>query len=94
MKLVTVATHSERYFPYLELSAKRNGHDLVVLGWGEKWQGFAWKFMLMLEYLKTLKPDEIVCFVDAYDVVILEDPKTIEGFYRQYVVDSNESRPL
>lgn len=77
MKLVTVATHSERYYPYLKLSAERHGHELITLGWGEKWQGYAWKFKLMKEYLRTLS-DEIVCFVDAFDVIVLEDPETIE----------------
>jgi len=78
MKLVTVATHSERYYPYLNLSAKKCGHQLITLGWGEKWQGFAWKFDLMKTYLRTLKEDEVVCFVDAFDVVVLEDAPTIE----------------
>jgi len=90
MKLVTVATHSERYYPYLELSAKRYGHDLVVLGWGERWQGFTWKYLLLKEYLKTLKPDDIVCFIDAYDVIILEDPKTIEAKFKAAIGDQKD----
>lgn len=85
MKLVTVATHSERYFPYLKLSAEKYGHQLVVLGWGEKWQGFAWKFQLMKSYLESVASDEVVCFVDAYDVVVLQDPKSIEGTYLECV---------
>jgi len=90
MKLVTVATHSERYYPYLKLSAKRYGHDLVVLGWGEKWQGLTWKFLLIKEYLKTLKPDEIFCFIDAYDVLVLEDPKTIEAKFKAAIGDQKD----
>ena len=78
MKLVTVATHSERYYPYLQLSCKRYGHELITLGWGEKWQGFAWRFKLMKDYLQSLNPEEIVCFIDAFDVVILQTPEEIE----------------
>jgi hypothetical protein len=78
MKLVCVATHSERYYPYLKLSAERNNFDLVTLGWGEKWKGFGWRFELMRKYLKSLKTDEIICFIDGYDVIILEDIKTLE----------------
>jgi hypothetical protein len=90
MKLVTVATHSDRYFPYLELSAKRYGHDLVVLGWGEKWQGFTWRFRLMKEYLETLQNNEVVCFIDAYDVIILEDPATIEKKFKNAIGDNKD----
>jgi hypothetical protein len=85
MKLVTVATHKERYFPYLEQSAKRYGHDLVVLGWGQKWQGYTWKFQLMNDYLAKLGDDEIVCFTDAYDVIVLEGPDEIERKFKAMV---------
>lgn len=90
MKLVTVATHKERYFPYLEQSAKRYGHDLVVLGWGQKWQGFAWRFQLMNDYLAKLSDDEIVCFTDAYDVIILEGPDEIERKFKAMVGDRKD----
>ena len=36
MKLVTVATRSERYFPFLLESCERHGAKLEVLGWGQK----------------------------------------------------------
>jgi hypothetical protein len=85
MKLVTVATHSERYYPYLKLSAEKYGHELITLGWGTKWKGYGWKFELMRDYLKTVDSDEIVCFVDAYDVVVLQDPHTIEDKFRKNV---------
>lgn len=91
MKLVTVATHSERYYPYLELSSKKYEHQLVTLGWGQKWQGFAWKFELMKDYLRSLKSEELVCFVDAFDVVVLEDGPTIEGkFMREVKNDTSK----
>jgi hypothetical protein len=85
MKLVTVATHSERYYPYLKISAEKYGHELITLGWGEKWLGFAWKFDLMKNYLRSLNEDEVVCFVDAFDVVVLEDAPTIEGKFLELV---------
>lgn len=78
MKLVTVATHSERYYPYLKLTSEKNGFDLVTLGWGEKWKGFAWRFELMKEYLRSLKTDEIVCFIDGYDVIVLQNINILE----------------
>jgi len=91
MKLITVATHSERYFPYLKVSAEKYGHELIVLGWGEKWKGLIWKFELMREYLKGLDQNEVVCFVDGFDVLILEDPKTIEEkFLKNIKGDKNK----
>ena len=69
LHIVTVATESKYYFPYLQESCRRNGKELEVLGYGEKWEGFNWKFKKMIEYLKELPEDDIVCFVDGYDVL-------------------------
>jgi hypothetical protein len=44
IKIVTVATESKYYFEYLKKSCENNGKNLEVLGYGEKWQGFAWRF--------------------------------------------------
>jgi hypothetical protein len=69
LHIVTVATKKKYYFPYLVESCKKNGKELVVLGFGEEWQGFAWKFKLIIDYLKTLDDNDIVCFIDGYDVI-------------------------
>ena len=73
MKLITVATHSESYFPLLEESCKKNNLELIVLGFGQKWQGFSWKYKLVSEYIKNLPLDEIVIFTDAFDVIVLHN---------------------
>ena len=73
LHIVTVSTESKYYFPYLIESCKKNNIELTVLGFGEKWQGFNWRFNLMREYLVTLPQDDIVCFVDGYDVICLRD---------------------
>ncbi len=78
MKVVTVATHSDRYFDTLVDSAKKNNIELIVLGFGQKWQGLVWKFILMIDYLKNADPDEIILFIDAYDVIFIQDIKNIE----------------
>ena len=69
LHIVTVATSAEYYFNNLVESCKKNGSELVVLGYGEKWQGFSWRFTLMIEYLKKINKNDIVCFVDGYDVL-------------------------
>lgn len=78
MKLVTVATHSERYFPILLESCNRYDIDLTVLGWNQKWGGFMMKYDLMKEYLDSLQDTDIVCFVDAYDVIVLQPLDELE----------------
>lgn len=83
MKLVTVATHSQGYFPFLLESCKRFNVNLEVLGWGQKWEGFQWRILLMKEYVKNLHDDEIVCFIDAYDVLLLRSLEDLEDAFRK-----------
>uniref|UniRef100_A0A6C0D3Q9 PLOD1-3-like GT domain-containing protein n=1 Tax=viral metagenome TaxID=1070528 RepID=A0A6C0D3Q9_9ZZZZ len=73
LHIVTVATESKYYFPYLIESCKKYGKELEVLGYGEKWLGFNWKFKKMLEYLNQIPENDIVCFVDGYDVLCLRE---------------------
>ncbi len=73
LHITTIATESKYYFPYLQESCRRNGKELEVLGMGEKWEGFNWKFKKMIDYLESLPDDDIVCFVDGYDVLCTRD---------------------
>jgi hypothetical protein len=82
MHIVTVATKSEGYFDYLVESCKRNGGELEVLGWGKQWKGFMMKINLLKEYLNNLDDDDIVCYVDGYDVIILQSVDKIETLFR------------
>jgi hypothetical protein len=70
LRLVTVATGQEGYFDYLVKSCKRHGIFLEVLGMGQKWEGLNWKFLMVQKYLEKIPDHELVCFVDAYDVVV------------------------
>lgn len=79
LHIVTVATDSEYYFPYLVESCKKNNKKLTVLGYGEKWKGFTWRFRLMLDYLKGLNHYDIVCFIDGYDVICTRDLNELEN---------------
>ncbi len=95
MRVITVATHSKGYFPILQESCRTNQLQLDVLGFGKKWQGFQWRFQLMREYLQKLPRDEVVVFVDGYDVFAVADERTImERFleFRSPIVVSTEVR--
>jgi hypothetical protein len=67
--IVTVVTESKYYFPYLVESCKRHNRELTILGFNQKWQGFTWRTKLMLDFLKKLDPNDVVCFIDGYDVI-------------------------
>ena len=82
MKIVTVATKSSGYFEYLKQSCVKNGAELTVLGYGKKWLGYAWRIHLVDEFIRTLPDNEIVAFIDAYDVIMLRPVHELE---RQFV---------
>ena len=80
---VCVATESKLYFPYL----KQLLPELTVLGMGMNWKGFIMKYELLTEYLETFNDDDIVCFIDAYDVL---PTKNIVNLEKQFVKFSNK----
>lgn len=84
MKLVTVASDWGGYFDFLKASCARHGAPLEVLGWGQPWQGYTWKLTLMQRFLAAQAPDAIVCFIDAYDVVLLRSWKAFEAAFLEH----------
>jgi hypothetical protein len=81
LKIITVATKSDYYLPYLKKSIEENGGELTVLGYGEEWQGFNWRFSIIMDYLKTLNKKVIVCIVDGYDVICCRNLKEIPNIF-------------
>ena len=73
LHIITVATHAQYYFPYLVESIKKNGNNLKVVGFNEKWGGFNWRLKKMISYLDSLKSNDIICFLDGYDVLCLRN---------------------
>jgi hypothetical protein len=71
MILVTYATHNSGYLNALKESSKLNGYELIILGENKKWEGFTQKFFDILLFLKTKSMNEIICFVDGFDVLTL-----------------------
>ena len=81
--IITVATNSDLYFPYLVDSCKKNGIPLTVLGYGEKWTGFTFRFDKMIQYLKKLDPNDVVCFIDGYDVICVRNLNEMTDVFLQ-----------
>lgn len=73
LHVLTVANKSKYYYPYLVDSVKRNNNNLITLGLNKKWGGFNTKFKLMNEALEELNDDDIVCFVDGFDVICVRN---------------------
>lgn len=71
MLLITYATHNSGYLDALSVSSKRMGFELIILGKEKKWGGFMQKIFDILAFLKTKNMNEIVCFVDGFDVLTL-----------------------
>jgi uncharacterized protein YneR len=94
--VLTVATHNEGYYDALKISAQRNNLNLITLGFGQKWRGFLMKYDLTKNYLNSLDDNDIVVFVDAYDVLILQNYNTIIEKFKSFnkpIVLSQDATP-
>ena len=73
----TVATNGSPNLDKLHQSCAKHGIHLNVLGMGAHYPCNGTKLTLIADWLKTFEDDEIVMFVDGYDVLILADKQTI-----------------
>jgi hypothetical protein len=89
LHIVTVVNESKYYFPYLQETCERNGKPLEVLGIGEKWTGFNFKYKKMVEYLKKIPENDIVCFVDGFDVICVRDLNEIKNAFLMIKNETN-----
>lgn len=79
--IITVATQSKYYLPYLKKSCNKNGKDLKILGYNEIWKGFNWRFRLILNYLEKLDKEDIICIIDGYDVICTRNLKELKNVF-------------
>ena len=86
MRLLTIATHDERMYSIFRESCKRNRIHVDVLGWGKKWQGFAWRWDLILDFLTSNEiPDkELIIITDAFDSIVCVKPHKIEEAFMKF----------
>ena len=83
MKFVTVANDRHGYLNILEKQIKKSGNILSILGVGEKWGGFMWRYILLLKFLSDLPDEEIVVIMDGYDVLYI-NPIGLEDKFKSY----------
>lgn len=77
LHVCTVATHNDPGLFRLQRSCQRKGVPLVVLGQGRPYPSNGIKLQFVKEYLDTLPDDDILLFIDGFDVIILDDGQTI-----------------
>lgn len=46
-----------------------------------KWKGYIDKIKYMIEYIKDYQDNDIICFIDAYDVIV----SNIEDIYKKFI---------
>jgi hypothetical protein len=83
MHFVTVATKSSLYFPFLLESCAKNEIDLQVLGWGGQYTSHMYKIYSIMNYIDALPDTDVVCYFDAYDVIVARNKREIEEKYMQ-----------
>ena len=77
IKFYTVATHENDGLSRLIQSSEHWGIDLTVLGAGLEWVGFGQKVNLFKAELQKLNDDDIVGFVDGFDIVFFTGEEEI-----------------
>jgi len=83
MRVIAVATHNERMFNIFKQSGQKFGYTIDILGFGQAWKGFAWRFDLILEKLQKLEDkDELILISDAFDVVFINSPDVFEERFK------------
>lgn len=73
----TVASFTNGNLEKLQSSCNQHHIDLEIIGLGLPYYGNGTKLLRMSEYLETLDDDDIVMFVDAFDVLIIADKEVI-----------------
>jgi DNA-directed RNA polymerase subunit H (RpoH/RPB5) len=81
MKLITYATHNTGYFNSLKESAKKNNFELIIIGYGNKWEGFTKRINDIILYLKNINNNELVCIIDAFDCIVLGNAEEMKKKY-------------
>lgn len=86
VRVVTVATKDDGYLPTLRHSLP----CLEVLGFNRPWNGYISKFEYLDERLRDFNDDQIVVFIDAYDVIYNPakgDVQSIGEEFKKFNVD-------
>jgi hypothetical protein len=87
---ITVATEEKLYLPYL----KQLLPELVILGMNTKWEGWVYRYKLIIKYLDLLNENDIVCFMDAYDVLPTKNIVQLEDKFVEFMKHNPEVKMI
>lgn len=87
---ITVATEEKLYLKYL----KQLLPELVILGMNNKWEGFITKYKLVIEYLNKLNENDIICFIDAYDVLPTKNIGKLKDKFIEFIKNNPEIKMI
>ena len=90
---VTYASHGgrdDRFCRAVE-SAIRNDVDLIILGWGLKWQGLSQKLEAAHAYAKSLPANDVILFTDAFDVLFADSGTSIHRKFLNLTAELNST---
>lgn len=77
LHMCTVGTELNKGLSQLLDSCNYRNIKIEVLGFAKPFRGLAQKLIFVQDYIQTLPDDDVVMFVDGYDVLILNDIDTI-----------------
>jgi len=83
--IFTYAT-DEQKLSYLKRSAKNSNLNITYV-MNDKWNGFVDKITQMQNTIKDLNDDDIICFIDAYDVIAFSEADEILAKFKEYDTD-------
>ena len=75
LHVVCVASSWRPELDRLQVSVERVGLRLKVLGLGQPWRGLGSKITLLRDHIADLANEDLLLFVDAYDVLLLSNAK-------------------
>ena len=85
LRMVTYGSHAGYKFCWLVFSAVQEQLDLIILGFNQAGQGkgLGYKLLTTLDYLRALQDEEVVLFVDAFDVIVSNNASVLlSNFHR------------
>src|SRR5262245_58541297 len=77
LHICTVASHQTKGLDQLLHSCEYRAVSIDILGLNQPFLGLSHKLIYVQEYVKNLPKDDIVLYVDAYDVLILASKEDI-----------------
>jgi hypothetical protein len=77
--IVTICSDNNK-IRHLKRSAIYTNNDInyIIINWN----GFIDKIIYMIDFIKTIPDNDIICFIDAYDVLVLDN---VDKIYNKFI---------